>query len=341
MPALSEELERIREDIDKGRIKEAIEALRRILPNARRDGGAKEAALAHLLLGKALTRSGELLESAQAYKKALELYESIPDGNGIAEALLGLGVVHRWRSDFATAEEVLNSFLDQAAEIGNQEQVGQAHTELGIVLAERAVQEGAIAHFKEAIDILERTPNAYQLSRAHQSLGETLKRMGRFSEAYEALEQCIKVAEGLKLERNLAYASASAAECLAKSGAVDKADRYVETAIVIFKRTADEIGLADALRVHAVVEWKKGDAKLAEELFKESIKMIAKKDVPSNELALRFDYAMFLADLKRFEEADEQANISIKLAKKSGAVGLEDRAWRVRNAVRAARKASK
>jgi len=331
------ELDTIQADLDKGKIKEAIKALREVLPKANRSKDPSERARTHFLMGKALTRSGDMDESAKEYMMAREIYEEIPDGNGIAETLLGLGVLHRWRSDFATAEEFLNQFLEQATELGNREQVGQAHTELGIVLAERAVYEGAVANFNEAISVLKRTKNAYQLSRAYQSLGEAYKRMGRYIEAFENLEECIKIADSLGLERNIAYASASAAECLAKGGNVDRADRYIERAIKIFDKTEDFLGLSDALRIHAVVEWKKDNPDEAERLFKEAFIALADKDVPANEVQLSFDYAEFLLSKGEFQEAEHLADKAVKMARRLGVVGLENRAWSIKNRVKGAK----
>lgn len=336
MTEIANTLDGIQADLDKGKIKEAVKALKEVLPKADRSKNLKDRARTHFLLGKALTRSGDMDESAKEYMKAREIYEEIPDGNGIAETLLGLGVLHRWRSDFATAEEFLSLFLEQATELGDQEQIGQAHTELGIVLAERAVYEGAVANFNEALIVLKRTKNAYQLSRAYQSLGEAYKRMGRYIEAFENLEECMKIAEGLGLERNIAYASASAAECLAKGGNVDRADRYIERAIKIFDKTEDYLGLSDALRIHAVVEWKKDNLKEAERLFKEAFIALADKDVPANEVQLSFDYAEFLLSKGEFKEAEIQADKAIKMARRLGVVGLENRAWSIKNRVKGA-----
>jgi len=230
--------------------------------------------------------------------------------------------------------------LDQASELGNQEQIGQAHTELGIVLAEKAEYPASISHFKEAIDILKRTSNAYQLNRAYQSLGESYKRKGDFIQAFESLEECIKVAEKLGLERNIAYGSASAAECLAKGGHVQRADRYIERALAIFDKTKDDIGYSDSLRVHAVVEWKKGDLAQAKALFERAFDALKGKDIPTNEVFLRFDYAEFLLAAGKFDEAGEQADAAIKMARRLGVSGVEDRAWSIKNKAKAASKAA-
>jgi tetratricopeptide (TPR) repeat protein len=327
MSDITKVLDAIQSDLDKGKVKEALATLRTVLPQANRSKDPKERARVHTLLGKTLTRSGDLGEAAKELLKALSMYEEIPDGNGMAETLLSLGVLHRWKSDFAMAEEFLDQFLDQASELGNQEQIGQAHTELGIVLAEKAEYPASISHFKEAIDVLKRTPNAYQLNRAYQSLGESYKRKGDFIQAFESLEECIKVAEKLGLERNIAYASASAAECLAKGGHVQRADKYIERALAIFEKTKDDIGYSDSLRVHAVVEWKKGDITQAMALFEKAFDALKGKDIPTNEVFLMFDYTEFLL-------------ATGKLARRIGGTAVEDRAWSIKNKLKAATKAT-
>ena len=340
MTEISKKLESIQTDLDKGKVKDALAALREVQPAADRSKDPKERARVHTLLGKALTRSGDMAEAAKELLLALSLFEEIPDGNGMAETLLSLGVLHRWKSDFATAEEFFDQFLDQASELGNQEQIGQAHTELGIVLAEKAEYPGSISHFKEALDILKKTPNAYQLNRAYQSLGEAYKRKGDYLLAVESLEECIKVAETLGLERNIAYASASAAECLAKGGDVGRADRYIERAMAIFDRTKDDIGYSDALRVQAVVEWKKGDLTKAKALFDKAFAALKGKDIPTNEILLKFDYADFLLVRGELKAAGEQADEAVKMARRLGVAGVEDRAWSIKNKIKAVEKTS-
>lgn|GEM_PF-6662145 len=340
MSEITQKLDTVQSDLDKGKVKEALATLQKVLSLADRSKDPKERARVHYLLGKTQTRGGDMAEAAKELLKALKMYEDIPDGYGMADTLLALGVLHRWKSDFATAEEFLDQFLDQASELGNQEQIGQAHTELGIVLAEKSEYPGAISHFKEAIDILKRTPNAYQLNRAYQSLGETYKRKGDYIQAFESLEECIKVAEKLGLERNIAYASASAAECLAKGAHVQRADRYIERALSTFEKTKDDIGFSDALRVHAVVEWKKGELAQAKALFQRAFDALKGKDIPTNEVLLRFDYAEFLLSTGELEEAGTQADEAVKMARRLGVAGLEDRAWSIKNKAKAASKAT-
>ena len=284
-----ETIEEIEKAIDEGNIPDAIKALEIILDSLEKEKDEALSGKANYLMGKAQSRAGNLSVSVQYFLRSLESYNIIKDETGISKALLGLGKVHRWRSDFNMAEEYLNSFFTRSKNISDLALIGQGYLELGIVKAESGNNEKAIFNFRCAINALVTTDNDYQLSRAYQSLGEVFKRDGQYDSALPSLYSCIKLSKKVGLNRNFAYASTSIGECLLKIDDIDNAEVHVTAAVKMFESTGDMIGLSDALRVLGSIERAKGKLTEAKDHLVKALDLIQEKDIPTNEILIRLE----------------------------------------------------
>jgi len=309
-------IEDIEKAIDEGNIPDAIKALEILLETLEEDKNLQKYGHVNYFMGMAQARTGNLRLSVQYFLKSLESYTKIKNETGIAKSLLGLGKVHRWRSDFAMAEEYLESFVKRSKEIVDLALIGQGYLELGIVKAERGDIEKAVHNFNSAINALASTDNDYQLSRAYQSLGEVLKRDNQYEKALYFLVKCIDLSKKAGLNRNYAYASTSAGECLLKSGNIDKAESHVSAGIKMFESTGDTIGLSDALRVQGSIKKVKGDLLEAYNHLNESLNLIKDKDIPSNEILIRIELVEVFLLLGKKSEIGHHLSKASKLAKR-------------------------
>lgn len=333
------EIKDIERALDEGRVKDAIKQLMDGIEHADEIKDDFTLARMFLLLGKAYVRGGALESAAHPYRKALEMYRKMGDATGIAESLIGLGAVHRWRNDLEMAEELFEEYLEHVRESGSQTDVGRAHIEIGIVKSEKGDDKAAIAMFNEAVSALKNTDDRYQLSRAYASMGETYKRMEDYEKAVFNFLLGLECAVEMDLKRNMAYIGASVAECLARTGDLTRARNHVDRSIELFNASGDVIGLSDALRVDGMLWRMGGDLEKAKISLERSMDLVRDKDIPSNEVLVRFELIELDIASGKFAEAEAQTAKALEMAKGLGRPRIEDAAYKLMNTLKKAQAA--
>ncbi len=142
-----------------------------------------------------------LMDSALVHQeRAVTLLEASPSLD-LAQAWVGLGVIHNDNGDFDKAEGYLRDGLALVREVAGDESVetAQALTELGYLLHNQGNYEDAISAFEEALGYLEHhLPSDHlDIARVLHNLGNTLQKNGDA----EASEPILRRALAIRRER--------------------------------------------------------------------------------------------------------------------------------------------
>lgn len=198
-------------------------------------------AVAHLNLGNALGRAGQLQNAAASYRRALALQPDLAEAhNNLADVELeleqldaALGSVQRaveLRPDFAEAQQNLGRILlrlgryEDALEscrraVNLAPDSPQAHNSLGNVLARLGQFADAIASLRHSIALQP------EFAEAHANLANALRSTGRLEEAVEEYRRAVRIkpdfveayaelATSLRLLRSTAEAEAACHQAL-------------------------------------------------------------------------------------------------------------------------------
>ena len=138
-------------------------------------------------IGEAVYRFGDLAKAEQFNERALELYESLGKGIGIANCLLGLGFVALWRGDLEEALSLFSRQMQILESEGNQLKLARCVGALGEVARQSGRLDEAEANYRRALAIDEAIgSSAAWLDRLN--LGLVLLAREEFEQAHEIIE---------------------------------------------------------------------------------------------------------------------------------------------------------
>ena len=147
------------------------------------------------VIGRMQQSVGEFDEAERLLEQAVALRRTLAEPVRLAESLIHLSWVHRSRGDHATARRFVAEALDlrRRALPPDHPDVADAVYELGFVAP---TNEALETHYREALDILERTGAKPEWQvRLLQGLATSLRRQGRLDEALASDRLALDLAE--------------------------------------------------------------------------------------------------------------------------------------------------
>jgi len=142
--------------------------------------------------------SGELAEAEAAYARSIPLARSLKNRPALIIGLAYSGILHFWRSDYATAERVQVEASQLAAEARDGFHLPLALSYLGLTLANRGRISEAMASMQQALDLARRNNNRLALSRIPNGIGWVSREMGDLRTAIEFNEGCVELSRRTK-----------------------------------------------------------------------------------------------------------------------------------------------
>jgi adenylate cyclase len=256
-----------------GRYDDALVAGERGVRIAESAGSRQLVAEGYKHLGTASVLKGDHASGVDLYRRALAIYESLDDPQGLMNVRNNLGIVLRRQSRWDEALEEQRRALTLARRIGDLWGVGMTQANLAETLRNRRDYAGAISASEEALQSWSQVGNAVGVATVHMNLGILHFEADQLDEARTSLRRAL--AEWGKLDSRLflpeLYRTLAKVE-LAKdpAAALGWAMRSLDMAREIKAR--DEEGIA--LQVLGTVHHALGSATQAETELAESVSIL-------------------------------------------------------------------
>lgn len=131
------------------------------------------AALLQQTWGEHWRRAGAYESALEHTHRALNIYERLGDRQGMLKIWISLGLICEDMKRDEQAMECYQRALDMAGIVSvDPEHIASAHLSLGACYFRLGQYDSAIAHYRQALDISERTGLQLHISRAHYNLAE-------------------------------------------------------------------------------------------------------------------------------------------------------------------------
>lgn len=173
-------------------------------------------------------------------QQALQIKESLGDADEIGKTHNQLGLIYWQRADYPPALRHLQKAIEIAASISDQELEGSARNNLGMVLDEQGDYKQSLSLYLRALDLHRATHFERGESDALGNIGGVYLLEGRFSEALPYYRQALAIDERRGLKPGLSLDLGNIALCLSATGDIDGALRSFDRALGV----AHEAGLA-------------------------------------------------------------------------------------------------
>jgi tetratricopeptide (TPR) repeat protein len=254
-----------------GDVRYAIFLLESLLDEIEREGLRDPHALVRLHAGLVYSYlDAGLLAKAAASAAVLEqLAPRIDEPERIAQMHMNVAwqYLTAGRIDDATAS--LQRAEDAYRQLGLLTEMGGAHLARGYVLSRDGALDDARRELEQARDIFERTSNTKDLTRTLNELGRVVRLQGDAAAARALLERSIALL-GTSDDPVLAWAYLELGSLLSELGDPG-AEKHLRSAVELYERTEQAIGLAVAYRALGDLLRARGDEEGGTEAYRTGI----------------------------------------------------------------------
>jgi tetratricopeptide (TPR) repeat protein len=260
-------------------------------------------ARARLLEGGAMLTLGDLNAYA-VLTEARQRCEQIGDRDCVSKAWRIRGNERFAFADFSAAQQAYLNGLAIARELGNQGEIANILTGLGVVARSRRDWPQAEQSLKEAISL--RVESGYSPAGEQVHLADLFMEVGRSSDALHVLDKAEIAAQAAGAREDLGEILRMRATLAQSAGDLNAAQRLAEKAVGELRRTNGRLPLTLSMAELSSVVTAQGDLKRAESLLGES----SGPPIPEMTGAVELARAEFLLATGQFAEANEAARKS-------------------------------
>jgi len=195
-------------------------------------------------------RKLENLDKALAFaQQALQMKEELGDRDEIGKTHNQLGLIYWERADYPEAIQHLQEAIEIASTLDDKELEGSARNNLGLVFDERGDYKPSLEQYQRALELHRSTHFKRGEGDTLGNIGGVYLLLGRFREALPYYQQALAISEGLGLKPASSDDLGNIALCLAGTGDIDGALKNFDRALEV----AHETGLAKE-----EADWHKG-----------------------------------------------------------------------------------
>jgi CHAT domain-containing protein/Tfp pilus assembly protein PilF len=135
------------------------------------------------------------------FEEALKLFRSDHDRHGEAVVLGYIANCQRKLENLDKALEFAQQALHMKEELGDRDEIGKTHNQLGLIYWERADYPGAIQNFRQAIEIASTLNDKELEGSARNNLGLVFDEQGEYKQSLEQYQRALELHRSTKFER--------------------------------------------------------------------------------------------------------------------------------------------
>ncbi len=306
----------LRQLVDAGRFREALDAHQRVEPARRRPEG-------ELLAATAATRLGDFSTSVTLAESALQHFRARADSDGRMRAMNLLGAVAFEQGRLEDAERCFGEALELARVVDDTRMAANASNNLASVAHLRNRPDLALSLYRTALLAYQRLGDRRGTAQTYHNLGLTFRQQRDWMDAEAAALQAVRHAEEVGEGSLMALAVMGRAEIHLDRGELDLARQELSRAERLCRETDDEVGLAEVARLRALLALREGKYAVAVDLAVAGRDVAAKYGVLQLQAECASVAAVALLRLGRTEEAATRRQEATRLFERLGAEQLQ------------------
>jgi tetratricopeptide (TPR) repeat protein len=253
-----------------GRYEEAEELAGLCGEIAERSGSLRMSARALNLFAVIRFRRGDLDGAAAAYTRAVERARDIGDDELVGFASQNLGVIANIRGDLKEARLLYLESVGASVRSGDRMSAAMVYNNLGMVCTDLGEHLQAEMYFDRGIEIAERIADVPMQARLYANRAEPMIRTGDPARARETLDVAESLVAPLQVPSTAADIERFRAMLARGAGDLDEAERRLERSIRIAREAGISLAHAEALEELALVRRERGQPHDADAVLTEA-----------------------------------------------------------------------
>ena len=306
----------LRQLVDAGRFREALDAHQRLEPAARRPEG-------ELLAATAATRLGDFSTSISLAESALEHFRARADSDGRMRAVNLLGAVAFEQGRLEVAERCFAEALELARVVDDTRMAANASNNLASVAHLQNRPDLALSLYRTALLSYQRIGDRRGTAQTYHNLGLTFRQQRDWMDAEAASLKALRHAEAVGEGGLMALVVTGRAEIHIDRGELDLARQELGMAERLCREADDEVGLAEVARLRARLALKEEKFAVALEFALAARAVAARFGILQLQAECASAAALALTRLGRDGEADGHRQEATRLFERLGAEKLQ------------------
>jgi len=229
---------------------------------------------AHYFYGIAIRTKGDPLKGLKNIERALSLFESAKDPDGVARTSRAIGNSYMERSQFAKALAYYNRALKLSEDLGNERDARLSKYNIAMALLGQGLFSDASKEFEANLAYFLAKKDEMMTLWSLQGMGEVCLQTGRWDEVLLHCRKSLALCDKLGEKRVRADCLCLIAEAFVEKGDIAQAESTIDDNRIALM----EVGVADVraryLRAKAKVSMAKGDLRNAEEDLREAERIL-------------------------------------------------------------------
>ncbi|MDH4130324.1 MAG: tetratricopeptide repeat protein [Gemmatimonadota bacterium] len=243
----------LRQLVAAGRFRDALEARRRSAD------AEHPVAEVDLLAATAATRLGDLSAGADLARSALQRFQARADADGRMRSFNLLGAIAFDRGQLEEAEACFARALEDARTLDDPRMTANTSNNLASVAHLQAHEEVAFSMYRTALLAYQRLGDRRGAAQSCHNLALAFRQQGNWMDAEAAAQQAIRHAEAVGEPGLKGLVLMGRVELHLEMGETAFAGRELTRAESLVREAGDETGLAEAIRLRALLALREGD----------------------------------------------------------------------------------
>jgi len=224
-------------------------------------------------LGRHYLMLGEPEPSEAAFRKKIDIEESLGRPYGMAVGYGDVGGLGLFRGDLVQAEAMYQKSLALSEQAGDRGGIAVALGNLGVIFHQRGDLPAAEAAFRQSLKINEELGHSQGMAANYSSLGTIFLDRGDLDQAEAMYRQSLEINERLGRLRASAADYASRGNVAFVRGDRTQAEAWYRKSMEINERLGDRAGLADNIANLGGICLDRGDLTRAQNLYQISLEL--------------------------------------------------------------------
>jgi len=237
------------------------------------------------------------------FEEALRIFQAGKDRHGEAVTLGYIANCYRKLENLDKAVEFAQQALHMKEELGDRDEIGTTHNQLGLIYWERADYPVAIDHLQQAIDIASALPDKELEGAARNNLGLVFDERGDYKRSLEQYSRALELHRATHFERGEGDTLGNIGGVYLLLGKFREALPYYQQALAISERLGLKPASSDDLGNIALCLAGSGDVDGALISFDRALEVAHKADLVKEEADWRKGKGTTLVGLGRFDAA--------------------------------------
>lgn len=231
----------------------------------------KASAIGDILQGFANYIMGNNVKALEHYQKSLNIRTQLGDKNGMASALINLGIVYNDLGNSTKALDCYERSLTIFQDTGDSSGIANNLNNIGRIYFEQKNYERAMEYYNKCLEIQKKIRSDNGISNSLNNIGQIYEAKGDYTKALEFYENSLSIREKIQFKLGISGSLYDIAQIYFKQNQYTEALEYNKKSLAIREEIGDKKGIASNLSSMGNIYLKQGKAALALENCHESL----------------------------------------------------------------------